>query len=109
MTNPKTKSHTVSACIIIISIAILENIINDKNEIIKFIDAITIQCTSNICNVRGFAQYFIDKIFTSEELIKKECISKNNINQAFFTYLKKIKIFKNFFQNLKINTKNILY
>ena len=76
ITNPKTKSHIVSACIIIISISILENVLQDKNEIIKFIDSITIQCTSNVCNVRGFAQFFIDKIFSSEELAKKECILK---------------------------------
>ena len=101
MTNPKTKSHIVSACIIIISIAILENIINNKNEILKFIDAITIQCTSNVCNVRGFAQYFIDKIFTSEELIKKDFISKNNINQSFVIYLKKNQNIQKFFSKFE--------
>ena len=101
MNNPKTKSHIVSACIIIISIAILENVINDKNEIIKFIDAITIQCTSNVCNVRGFAQYFIDKLFTSEELIKRDYISKNNINQAFVIYLKKNQNIQKFFSKFE--------
>ena len=97
MTNPKAKSHIVSACIIIISIAILENIINNKNEIIKYIDAITIQCTSNVCNVRGFAQYFIDKIFSSEELSKKGYILNNNISQSFITYLKRNQNIQKFF------------
>ena len=101
MNNPKTKSHIVSACIIIISIAILENVLNDKNEITKFIDAITIQCTSNVCNVRGFAQYFIDKIFTSDELLKNECISKNNINQSFVHYLKKNQNIQKFFSKFE--------
>ena len=103
ITNPKTKSHIVSACIIIISIAILENVIQDKNEIIKFIDSITIQCTSNVCNVRGFAQFFIDKIFSSEELAKKECILKNNINHSFVNYLKKNQNIQKFFS--KFNDK----
>ena len=101
MNNPKTKSHIVSACIIIISIAILENIINDKNEIIKFIDSITIQCTSNVCNVRGFAQFFIDKIFSSEESIKKGYILKNSINQSFITYLKKNQNIQKFFSKFE--------
>ena len=101
MTNPKTKSHIVSACIIIISIAILESIIKDKNEIIKYIDAITIQCTSNVCNVRGFAQYFIDKLFTSEELAKKDCIIKNNINESFVIYLKKNQNIQKFFSKFE--------
>ena len=101
MMNPKTKSHIVSACIIIISIAILENIINNKEEIIKYIDAITIQCTSNVCNVRGFAQYFIDKIFTSEELIKKNYISNNNINESFVIYLKRNQNIQKFFSKFE--------
>lgn len=101
MNNPKTKSHIVSACIIIISIAILENVINDKNEIVKFIDAITIQCTSNVCNVRGFAQYFIDKIFTSDDLLKNDCISKNNINQSFVHYLKRNQNIQKFFSKFE--------
>ena len=46
------------------------------------------QCASNVCNVLGI-QYLIDKIVTSEELIKKDFISKNNINQSFVIYLKK--------------------
>jgi len=97
MINPKTKSHIVSACLIIISIAIIENIIQDKNEINKFINAITIQCTSNICNVRGFAQYFIDKIFGSEKLNKNNNLIKNDINQSFITYLKKNPNIQKFF------------
>ena len=101
MNNPKTKSYLVSACIIIISIAILENVINDKNEIIKFIDAITILCTSNVCNIRGFAQYFIDKIFTSDELLKNDCISKNNINQSFVHYLKRNQNIQKFFSKFE--------
>ena len=87
MTNPKTKSHIVSACLIIISIAIVENILKNKDEINKFVNAITIQCTSNICNVRGFAQFFIDKIFNNENLIKNNYLTKNLISESFITYL----------------------
>ena len=101
LNDPKTKSHIISACIIIISIAILENILNDKNEIIKFIDSVTIQCTSNVCNVRGFAQYFIDKIFSSEELAKKDYILKNNINESFVIYLKKNQNIQKFFSKFE--------
>ena len=87
MINPKTKSHIVSACLIIISIAIVENILKNKDEINKFVNAITIQCTSNICNVRGFAQFFIDKIFNNEILIKNNYLTKNEISTSFITYL----------------------
>jgi len=97
MINPKTKSHIVSACLIIISIAIVENILNNKEEINKFINAITIQCTSNVCNVRGFAQFFLDKIFNSEELIKNNYLPKNDINQSFITYLKQNPNIQKFF------------
>ena len=96
MMNPKTKSHIVSACVIIISITIIENIINDKNEINKFIGAITIQCTSNICNVRGFAQFFIDKIFNPKNKFFSN-LEKNNINQSFLTYLKQNPNIQKFF------------
>ena len=97
MSEPKTKSHIVSACLIIISIAIIEKIITDKNEINKFINAITIQCTSNICNVRGFAQFFIDKIFNSKELIENNDIELNDINKSFITYLKQNPNIQKFF------------
>ena len=101
MTNPKSKSHMVSAFIIIISISILENVIRDKNEIIKFIDAITILCTSNVCNVRGFGQFFLDKIFSSEEIIKKEYIVNNNINKSFIIYLKRNQNIQKFFSKFE--------
>ena len=97
MTNPKTKSHIVSACLIIISIAIVENILKDKNEINKFLNAITIQCTSNICNVRGFAQFFMDKIFNNENLIKNNYLPNNEINISFITYLKQNPNIQKFF------------
>ena len=93
MLNPKTKSHIVSACVIIISIAIIENVIKDNNEINKFLNAITIQCTSNVCNVRGFAQFFLDKIYNQKNYL----LEKNNISEAFITYLKQNPNIQKFF------------
>ena len=87
MTDPKTKSHIVSACVIITSIGILEKLITSKEEILKLIDAITIQCTSNICNVRGFAQFFLFKMFKDETLLSQKLINENNINQNFMKFL----------------------
>lgn len=81
LTDPKTKAHVVTSSLIISSICVIEQYITDNDEKLKFINAITMQCTSNICNIRGFAQYFISKINTFKS------ISSNYLSDSFLKYL----------------------
>ena len=99
--DPKAKSHVVTSCLIISSICIVEGFHSDEEERNKFIEAITIQCTSNICNIRGFAQFFINKIdgFSS--------IKNNYLGEQFLSYLRNNPNIQKFFS--KFDDKYIEY
>jgi hypothetical protein len=74
------------------SINIIENYNNNNQEIIKFINAIVIQCTSNICNIRGFSQYFLRKIN-----MKYNSITNNFLSNSFLEYLNRNENIQKFF------------
>ena len=90
--NPKSKPHFISSILMISSISIIENYNNNNQEIIKFINAIVIQCTSNICNIRGFSQYFLRKIN-----LKYYSITNNFLSNSFLEYLNRNENIQKFF------------
>ncbi len=98
LSNPQTKAYIVTSSLIISSIALLEKYINEEDEINKIINSLTIQCTSNICNIRGYAQYFINKI---DNDFKK--INDNYLSNTFLDYLRKNQNIQKFFK--KFNEK----
>ena len=99
---PETKSYIITSCLIISGISLIERKNINEDEINQFINAITIQCTSNICNIRGYAQYFISKM---ENLFS--AISNNYLSNSFIEYLKDNPNIQKFFQ--KFDTKYNLY
>ena len=98
LSNPQTKAYIVTSSLIISSIALLEKYIIEEDEINKIINSLTIQCTSNICNIRGYAQYFINKI---DNDFKK--INNNYLSNTFLDYLRKNQNIQKFFK--KFNEK----
>ena len=90
---PETKSYIVTSSLIISSISLIEKYIINEDEINQFINAITIQCTSNICNIRGYAQYFINKISN-----QFNAISNNYLSNSFLEYLNKNQNIQKFFK-----------
>ena len=91
--SPETKSYVVTSSLIISSISLIEKYIINEEEINRFINAITIQCTSNICNIRGYAQYFINKI--SNEF---NSFSNYYLSNSFLEYLNKNQNIQKFFK-----------
>ena len=91
--SPETKSYVVTSSLIISSISLIEKYNVNEEEVNQFISAITIQCTSNICNIRGYAQYFINKI--SNEF---NSISNNYLSNSFLEYLNKNQNIQKFFK-----------
>ena len=91
--SPETKSYVVTSSLIISSISLIEKYIINEEEINRFINAITIQCTSNICNIRGYAQYFINKI--SNEF---NSVSNYYLSNSFLEYLNENQNIQKFFK-----------
>ena len=95
--NPESKSFIVTICLIITSISIIEKFNIIENEIIEFINAIIIQCTSNIVNIRGYAQFFLYKINKIYNLI-----TINYLGQSFLDYLNRNKDILSFFNKFEL-------
>lgn len=136
--DPYAKTHCVTSSLIILSIMLLENehldgeisefqsntSISSKisrncltQEIIqKIYETITSLCTSNICNIRGFAQYFLYRLrnkllfYTTEKNTKANgtnfnlnLIEKINISEFFYDYLSKSPNIQRFFTKFDDN------
>ena len=93
--NPQSKTHCVSSSMIILSIFFLENLEKEKKNFYKikkkfeeFFYVLISLCTSNICNIRGFAQFFI---FKFNQILFEE--NSEKIMDLSFTFPK---IFMNF-------------
>ncbi len=97
LTNPESKSFIVTTCLIISSISLIEKYNVNENEIIEFINAIIIQCTSNIVNIRGYAQFFLFKINKIYNLI-----TNNFLGQSFLEYLNRNKDILTFFNKFDL-------
>jgi tRNA G18 (ribose-2'-O)-methylase SpoU len=125
--DPNAKTHCVTSSLIILSIMLLEeeNLTggSDSNsnqtcltqEIIqKIYETITSLCTSNICNIRGFAQYFLyrlrNKLVSMTEKNSSSnnnlhLIEKINISEFFYEYLSKSPNIQRFFTKFDENYK----
>ena len=97
LSNPESKSFIVTTCLIISSISLIEKYNINENEIIEFINAIIIQCTSNIVNIRGYSQFFLFKISKIYNLI-----TNNFLGQSFLDYLNRNKDILTFFNKFDL-------
>lgn len=103
--NPLSKTHCVSSAMIILSVLFLEALKAEESfEIISekdfgiFFEILISLCTSNVCNIRGFAQYFVYKFSQIFEKID------NNKNRLLELFQKNLSTFT--FSNIFINYLN---
>jgi tRNA G18 (ribose-2'-O)-methylase SpoU len=94
LSNPQSRTHTVSSCLVILSILLLEKSeFIDKEKITNIYEIIISLCTSNVCNIRGFAQYFMYKIYEG----KKDLVHIN-LSDYFYKYLSTNSYIQKFFK-----------
>jgi len=93
--NPESKTHCVSSSMIVLSMLFLKTIKDTKYSkitetyFINFFEILISLCTSNVCNIRGFAQFFVYKF---SEIFKDNKILMNydssiNFSNVFINYL----------------------
>ncbi len=81
ITDPLIKAPIEAKALMSIAISIIEKYITDKEEINKFISQITVQCTNNVCSVRGYGQFFLS------QFKEMGLINENYLSQSFLNFL----------------------
>jgi tRNA G18 (ribose-2'-O)-methylase SpoU len=95
LSNPESRTHIVSSSLIILAIILLEKSKQiEQSLVLQTYEIILSLCTSNVCNIRGFAQYFIHKIHER----KLDFFNNIPISKYFYTYLESNGYIQKFFK-----------
>jgi hypothetical protein len=118
LSDPNAKTHNITSAVTILATILLENKISSIDVYDKVYQIIISLCTSNICNIRGLAQYFMYQLHEKNKNSKDK---DNSLSDYFYTYLSKnsqiVKFFNRFNETYKKfthlihnnNAENILY